>query len=113
MLRYRGSINEGYEILQANGFISINTIIDIHKIIEPNVGDIRKLPKIYSKELVDLIYYEFYTKNIYFQQQLKLSRATATKYLKSLVQEGFLIEEKIGKEVIYKNIALFELIEIY
>jgi Fic family protein len=72
-----------------------------------------KLPKIYRKELVDLIYYEFYTKNIYFQQQLNLSRATATKYLKLLVKEGFLIEEKVGKEVIYKNKALFSLIDFY
>ncbi len=93
---------------------TINFIKKINKSIESTCTKMKeKLPKIYSKELVDLIYYEFYTKNIYFQQQLKLSRATATKYLKLLVQEDFLIEEKIGKEVIYKNKALFELIEIY
>jgi Fic family protein len=70
----------------------------------------QKLPKIYRKEIVDSIYIEFYTKNIYFREFLQISRATATTYLKLLVKEGFLIEEKIGKEVIYKNIALFNLI---
>jgi len=70
-----------------------------------------KLPKIYSKQIVDAIYFEFYTKNIYFMQYLNISRSTATKYLKLLVKEGFLIEEKIGKQVIYKNTALFNLVD--
>lgn len=93
---------------------TINFIKKINKSIDITCVRMKeKLPKIYSKELVNLIYFEFYTKNIYFQQQLKLSRTTATKYLKLLVQEGFLIEEKAGKEVIYKNKALFDLIYIY
>jgi Fic family protein len=70
-----------------------------------------KLPKIYRKEIVDSIYFEFYTKNVYFQKYLNLSRTTSTTYLKLLVKEGFLVEEKIGKEVIYKNVVLFNLIE--
>lgn len=93
---------------------TINFIKKINKSYLSTCTEMKeKLPKIYRKELVDLIYYEFYTKNIYFQQQLNLSRATATKYLKLLVKEGFLIEEKVGKEVIYKNKALFSLIDFY
>ena len=93
---------------------TINFIKKINESFESTCTKIKeKLPKIYSKELVALIYYEFYTKNIYFRQQLELSRATATKYLKLLVKEGFLIEEKVGKEVIYKNKALFDLIDFY
>jgi Fic family protein len=67
------------------------------------------LPKIYSKELVEAIYYEFYTKNEYFANELNISRNTATKYLKSLEEVGILKSEKIGKEVIYKNLKLFKL----
>lgn len=70
-----------------------------------------KLPKIYSKELVELLYYEFYTKNSFLQDTLGISRNTATKYLKELEKEGFVISERIGKEVVYKNIALYDLIE--
>lgn len=93
---------------------TINFIKKINESYESTCAEIKqKLPKIYSKELIDSIYYEFYTKNIYFQQQLEISRATATKYLKLLVKEGFLIEEKIGKEMIYKNKALFDLINYY
>jgi predicted transcriptional regulator len=67
------------------------------------------LPKIYSKELVEAIYYEFYTKNEYFANELNISRNTATKYLKLLEEVGILKSEKIGKEVIYKNLKLFKL----
>ena len=67
------------------------------------------LPKIYSRSLVEAIYYEFYTKNEYFSNELNISRNTATTYLKSLEEVGVLKSEKIGKEVIYKNLRLFEL----
>lgn len=70
-----------------------------------------KTPKIYSNELLESLYCEFYTKNEFFQKQIGVSRTTATKYLKELEKEGFLVSEKIGKEVIYKNIALFNLID--
>jgi predicted transcriptional regulator len=69
----------------------------------------KKLPKIYSRELVEAIYYEFYTKNEYFAKELNISRNTATTYLKSLEKIGILGSEKIGIEVIYKNLRLFEL----
>lgn len=70
-----------------------------------------KCPKIYSKELVEYLYYEFYTKNEYFRQEFEISRATAIKYLKELENNGFLVSEKVGKEVIYKNVALFNLMD--
>lgn len=69
-----------------------------------------KLPKLYSSDLVDFLYFEFYTKNEYFRQKIGCSRDTATKHLKMLEKEGFLSSEKIGKEVVYKNKALFELV---
>ena len=70
-----------------------------------------RLPKIYSKELVEYLYYEFYTKNEYLRNEFNISRSTANKYLKLLEEQGFVISEKVGKEVIYKNVALFNLME--
>jgi predicted RNA binding protein YcfA (HicA-like mRNA interferase family) len=40
-----------------------------------------------------------------------ISRATATKYLKLLEKEGFIISEQVGKEVIYKNVQLLNIIK--
>ncbi len=71
-----------------------------------------KLPKIYSKELIDLLFYEFYTKTQYIEKGLSVSRRTAVTYLQSLEAEGFLVSEKIGIERIYKNKRLYDLVKM-
>ena len=70
-----------------------------------------KLPKLYSKELIDLLFYEFYTKITYIEKGLSVSRKTAVSYLNALEKKGFLISEKIGKERIYQNKRLYDLIK--
>lgn len=70
-----------------------------------------KLPKIYSEELVEYLFYDFYTKNEYLRNRLSISRNTAGKYLQELENIGILTSEQIGKEKIYKNNYLFELIK--
>lgn len=44
---------------------------------------------------------------------LNISRNTASKYLHSLSKIGILIEEKVGKEIIYKNSYLYDLIKTW
>lgn len=70
-----------------------------------------KLPKIYSKELIELLFYEFYTKTSYIENGLSITRKTAANYLSKLEKEGFLISEKIGKERIYQNKRLYDLVK--
>ena len=70
-----------------------------------------KLPKIYSRELIDLLFYEFYTKIQYIEEGLGISRRTAVTYLGILEKEGFLVSEKIGKERIYQNKRLYDLVK--
>ena len=70
-----------------------------------------KLPKLYSKELIDLLFYEFYTKIQYIEEGLSVSRRTAVTYLQTLEKEGFLVSEKIGKERIYQNKRLYNLVK--
>lgn len=70
-----------------------------------------KCPKIYSHELVEYLFYDFYTKNEYLRDALNISRNTASKYLKELEEAGFLISEMVGKVKIFKNAYLYSLIE--
>ncbi len=70
-----------------------------------------KLPKIYSKELIDLLFYEFYTKIVYIENGLSVTRKTAANYLSSLESEGLLTSKKIGKERIYQNKRLYDLVK--
>ena len=73
--------------------------------------ELRDKTKIYSKELLEALFVEFYTKIPYIQEQLGVSDKTAQKYLDSLVELGFLTSEKIGRERIYKNERLFKIIK--
>jgi Fic family protein len=58
--------------------------------IDQMTSEIRiSLPKIYSKELIDLLFYEFYTKIQYVQNGLGISRKTAANYLQMLEESGF------------------------
>jgi len=68
-----------------------------------------KLPKIYSKELVELIFHQVYC-NINYLVENKISlRKTASKYLNALASIDILKPEKFGKEVIFLNRKLYKL----
>lgn len=71
----------------------------------------QKRPKIYSEELIEYLFYDFYTKNEYLRDSLSISRNTAGKYLKELEELGVLTSEQVGKEKIFKNNYLYELIK--
>lgn len=70
-----------------------------------------KCPKIYSEKLIEYLFYDFYTKNQYIREKLSVSRNTASKYLNELEQVGILSSESVGKEKIFKNNYLYELIK--
>jgi len=101
-------------ILQGIEETAEETLIQVKEInilLENTADQIKEaLPKMYSRELVDLIFFEFYTKIIYIQEGLNVSRKTASIYLSSLEDAGFLISEKIGRERIYLNKGLFEVV---
>ena len=67
--------------------------------------------KIYSKELLEAMFFEFYTKTSYIEKTLGVSERTSLRYLNTLVDTGFLVSEKMGRERIYKNQRLFDIIK--
>lgn len=90
---------------------TIQTINKIRDEILKMKHELREKTKIYSKELLDALFIEFYTKIPFIQKQLGVSDKTAQKYLDMLVDLGFLTSEKIGRERIYKNERLFKIIK--
>jgi len=84
----------------------------INDLFESTVINIKQqLPKIYSKELVELLFFEFYTKISFLVDELGIDRKTASNYLVALEEIGVLQSEKIGREKIFKNIELFNIIK--
>ena len=45
----------------------------------------KKLPKIYSEEILDSLFFEVYTRINYIEDRCGVTRQTATTYLNSLV----------------------------
>ena len=66
-------------------------------------------PKMYSKDLLESLFYHPYTKRAFIEEHLNVSRPTATNYLKELENMGVLNSQKIGKEVFYIHNKLFNL----
>jgi Fic family protein len=90
---------------------TVNLILRINQSIELTKDEMkRRLPDIYSYEIIEHLFSYMYTKNEYFREDIGISRATATKYLKLLEKEGFITSEQVGKEVLYKNIQLLNLV---
>jgi Fic family protein len=68
-------------------------------------------PKIYRKELVEMIFEQPYSKIEFVVDKLKVERKAASRYLKNLEEIGVLKLEKIGRENLYLNKELIEILK--
>jgi Fic family protein len=71
----------------------------------------RELPKIYSYELLTNLFRHPYTKIEAVQDDLGVSRITATKYLSELTDNGFVEKHRLGKYNYYVNRPLMQIFE--
>jgi Fic family protein len=70
-----------------------------------------KLPvRVYSKELIELIFRQPYTKGQFLVDAGLAERKTAAEYLRELETLGVLKSQKVGKENLYLNKRLYELL---
>lgn len=68
---------------------------------------IRERYKFYSQDLINNLFSHPYTKIEFIQQELSVSRLTATRYLDALAAGGFLRKQKIGRTNYYINVPLY------
>jgi Fic family protein len=68
-----------------------------------------ELPKIYSQDLLNNLFRHPYTKIESVQNDLRVSRLTATKYLEQLTEKGFIEKHKIGRYNYYVNRPLMDI----
>ncbi|MBW2173670.1 MAG: Fic family protein [Deltaproteobacteria bacterium] len=66
--------------------------------------------RVYSKELIELLFRQPYTKGMFLVETGIAKRQTAADYLKELEKIGVLESLKIGRETLYLNRALYELL---
>lgn len=66
-----------------------------------------------KKDIIHLLFYNFYTKTDYLCENLSISRSTASKYLKELERIGIVESIHSGKYVLYKNNYLYSLMNLW
>jgi Fic family protein len=92
---------------------STKLIHEIKKQMQHTKNQLRtRLPKIYSQDLINNLFKHPYTKIDFLQNDLLITRQTASKYLDYIIKAvpGFLVKTKIGKDNFYINQSLIKLI---
>lgn len=69
------------------------------------------LPKVYSKELLEILFRLPYTKKQFLIDEKLGTSKTVGNYLIALEEKGFLTSEKVGKEKLYLNHRLMAVLE--
>jgi Fic family protein len=87
------------------------SVIKIKNLMSTTIHTIKnELPKIYSKELVDLIFQQPYCKIKFLEEAGVARRQTASFYLKELERIGILKNIKRGNEIYYIHVSLYKIL---
>jgi Fic family protein len=71
----------------------------------------KKVPKVYSKDLIEILFRLPYTKRQHLIDENIGNLKTVGNYLIALEENGFLKSEKVGKEKLYLNQRLLKILE--
>lgn len=90
----------------------IKLINDIKELMDSTKEKLKiELPKIYSKDLLEVLFIHPYTKIDMLVNTLDLHRDTASRHLKAIEKVGILKSVKIKNSKYFVNVKLFELLQ--
>jgi len=91
---------------------TIQQIREINNLFQKTSEQIKlEVPRPFNKELLEHLFEQPYCKIDYVVERLKISRITASKYLKELKTIGVLEAKHVWKETLYINTKLFDLLK--
>lgn len=91
---------------------TIKRIINIKNLLDVTIIKVQEeAPKIYRKELVELLFEQPYSKTEFVVNKLNVERKAASRYLKKLEAIGIVEPKKIGREVLYINKRLIDILK--
>ncbi len=80
--------------------------------MEKTANEIKKvLPKVYSKDLIEILFRLPYTKRQHLIDENIGNLKTAGNYLIALEENGFLKSVRVGKEKLYLNQLLLDILD--
>ncbi len=100
---------KGIEVTAKN---TIQKIDDVNQLLNDTIQLTKeKAPKTYSKELVELLFEQPYSKIDHVVNRLEVERKAASRYLKQMEKIGVLTSQKVGRETIYINSKLITVLK--
>jgi Fic family protein len=88
---------------------TIKKVNIIHELLQNTIEEVKnKLPDIYTKELVELLFDQPYSKIQLLVEHKIAKRQTAAVYLDQLTKIGILKKTRVGKEALFLNRKLFD-----
>ena len=91
---------------------TLEKVKSVKSLLELTLEKIKEqCPKIYSKELVEIIFENPYSKIDFLVKKLNINRKTASKYLKELEEKNYLSHLQTGKEILYINNDLMKILK--
>jgi Fic family protein len=98
------------EAVETTSLETIKKVHEIRELFDRTIEQVKeRLPKIYSKELVELLFYQPYCKIKFLEEHGIAKRQAAAEYLKALEELGLLESKKVGKELLYLNKPLYDI----
>lgn len=100
------------DMVEKTATSGLEKLEEIITVMEATSEEIKeKLPKVYSKELVEILFRLPYTKRQFLIDANMGTPKTVGNYLIALENEGFLTATRVGKEKLYLNQRLMEVLE--
>jgi Fic family protein len=91
---------------------TINRISNIKNQLDKTIIKVQtELPKIYKKELVELLFEQPYSKIEFVVNRLNVERKAASRYLRELEKINVVESRKVGRETLYINRDLIEILK--
>lgn len=98
--------------VEQTSFETIELINNINNLMQITQDKIfQTLPKIYSKDLIEVLFMHPYTKIEFLVDRLHVTRQTASKYLNELENIGILQSIQIKNSKFFINSALFDMLK--
>lgn len=90
---------------------TITLIHQVDKLIQQTADEIQAFStKLYTKDLLEALFVNPYTKIEFIEQRLNITRQTASKHLKQLEELGILKSTKLGNSKYFINHRFYELL---
>jgi Fic family protein len=94
------------EAVEATAKEALQTVRGINALLHETKHRIRSTHRFYSQDLINSLFRHPYTRIRFIEEDLGVSRLTATRYLDLLTEDGVLIKRRVGRASLYVNARL-------